>query len=319
MRTQSIAAYKNPLGADSQIIKQTFLAARNSPAKRIAFVAGLHGDEMEGVYICHLLVRYLRQLKAADPGAFLGEVHVYPAVNPSATNNGTRLWPFFSVDMNRLMGPGKSHALAQSAAHELLEDIKASADLVVDLHAGNQQLMELPQIRIIKDCEKKLLPLARLCNVDVVWVHPAADVLRMALGYNLNQAKIPALVLETGVGLRINPQTCEQLFRGMVHLMRETGILSVDQDPNINQPLIVHPSEVYQIQAKRAGLFISQVRLGERMNKGDKVGEVVDPVHGEVLEEIRLPFSGLIFTLREHPLAYEGSLLVRMALDGRDL
>lgn len=317
MQTRSIVAYKNPLGGEIQIIKQTFPAAREKPAKRIAFLAGLHGDEIDGVYICHLLVQYLLKLKETNPAAFLGEIHVYPAVNPSAINNGTRLWPFFSVDMNRLMGPGKSHALAQSAAHELLDDIKSSADLAVDLHAGNQQLMELPQIRIIKDFEKKLLPLARLCNVNVIWTHPVADVLRMALGYNLNEAKIPTLVVETGVGLRIHQQFCLQIFRGMINLMHETGILSVAPDHPVTEPLIVNSTEVCQIQATRPGLFISHARLGQHMDKGGKVGEVIDPVHGEVLEEVHLPYRGLIFTLREHPLTYEGSLLVRMALDGR--
>lgn len=318
MNSKSIVAYKSPLGADIQVIKQTFLAARNKPTKRIALLAGLHGDEIEGIYICHLLVQYLRKLKATNPSAFLGEIHIYPAVNPPAINNGTRLWPFFSVDMNRLMGSGKSRSLAQSSAHELLEDIKASADLAVDFHAGNQQLMELPQIRIIKDFEKKLLPLARLCNVDVIWVHPPAEILRMALGHNLNEAKIPTLVVETGVGQRIHQPSCEQIFRGMINLLHATGIMSVVPDQPVSQPLIVNPSEVCQIQATRAGLFISHARLGQRLGKDSKIGEVIDPVHGEVLEEVYLPYSGLIFTLREHPLAYEGSLLARMALDGRD-
>ncbi len=315
MKTQNIASHKNPLGGSIEIIKQTFTSAQDKPVKRVSFVAGLHGDELEGVYLCHRIIATLRQLKATRPQAFRGEIHVYPAVNPAALGSATRLWPFFSVDMNRKMGDKNVASLPAEFARSLIEDLQASSDIVVDFHASNLHLKELPQIRIIEEFDKKLIPLAALCNMDVVWVHPSAPVFESTLGYNLNRKKIATLVVETGICLRIHQDYCEQIFQGMIHLLRQTGVLDLaDPSPEIKQPLLVHPKQVALVQAGHAGLFVSDVALGTQVQKGDALGTIVDAVRGEVLETVTFPAEGLLFTLREQPVTYQGAPLARIAL-----
>ena len=318
METRSVVSYKSPLGAPINIVKQTFSSARSKPVKSISFLAGLHGDELDGVYLCCLLLRYLRDLKATKPSAFLGEINIYPAVNPEAICNGSRLWPFFSVDMNRLMGAGKDNSLTVATSQELLADVKANSDLVVDFHASTQHLIELPQIRVIKEFERKLLPLAMQCNMDVIWIHPLAEVLELTLGYNLNRAGISTLVVETGTCLRINQQFCHQVFKGMLNLLQYTGILDEPPSQPVSRPIIVNPSQVGMVMANRSGLFLSRVWVGQQVFKGDKLGELIDPLRGEVLEEVVIPFYGQVFTLRELPLVYEGALLARVALEGEE-
>lgn len=39
---------------------------------------------------------------------------------------------------------------------------------------------------------------------------------------------------------------------------------------------------------------------------------MIDPLRGEVLEEILAQRSGLVFTLREYPFVREGALLLRI-------
>ena len=52
---------------------------------------------------------------------------------------------------------------------------------------------------------------------------------------------------------------------------------------------------------------------GERL-----LGTIVSPFSGDVLSEVRSPVDGILFTLREYPLVYEGSLMARvMARQGR--
>jgi len=303
------------LGGSIEIVKQTFSSVRDKPVKRVSFVAGLHGDELEGIYLCHRIIEALCQLKTTRPQAFQGEVHVYPAVNPQALGSVTRLWPFFSMDMNRKMGEKNDDSLPAGFARSLVEDLQASSDIVVDFHASNLHLKELPQIRIIEEFDKKLIPLAALCNMDVVWVHPSAPVFESTLGYNLNRKKIPTLVVEAGICLRIHQEFCEQIFQGMIHLLRQTGVLDLTDPPQkIKQPRLVHPKQVALIQANHAGLFISSMPLGAHVHKGDLLGKIVDTVRGEVLETVTFPADGFLFTLREQPVTYQGAPLARIAL-----
>ena len=211
METRTVVSYKSPVGGAVEIVKQTFPAQREKPVRRISFVAGLHGDELEGVFLCHRLIQYFHSLQETEPEAFQGDIHIYPAVNPQALRASSRRWPFFSVDMNRMMGSRGESSLPAKTSQDLLEDIKSCSDLAVDFHSSNLHLLELPQIRIIEGFDKKLIPLANQCNTDLIWIHPHSPVFETTLGYNLNRKKIPTLVIETGICLRIHPDYCDQL------------------------------------------------------------------------------------------------------------
>ena len=46
--------------------------------------------------------------------------------------------------------------------------------------------------------------------------------------------------------------------------------------------------------------------------RDDVLGRIVSPFEGTVLSEVRSPVDGMLFTLREYPLVYEGSLMARL-------
>ena len=317
MKTQTLLSRRSPLGSSLNIVKQTFSAHRGKPVQRVSFVSGLHGDEFEGPYLCHRLIHALRQIQETQPEIFQGEVHIYPAANPPALNHGTRLWPFYGSDMNRMMGPHPGASLPVQLSQELFEDLKKSSDLVVDIHASNLHLKELPQIRIIEEFSEELVPLALQTHTDIIWVHPMAGVFESTLGYNLNRLNIPTLVVETGICLRIERDFVDRLFHGMLRLLRHQGVLaSLPSDiPSAPVPQVVYPREVGQASAKHSGLFVSRVALGQRVGEDEIIGQILDPVEGVVLEDVTAPGNGLLFTLREQPAVHSGTLLIRVALD----
>jgi uncharacterized protein len=314
LQTQTISCYQTPSGQRVEILKQFFSSSRKRPSKRVAFVSGLHGNELEGIYICYLLTKYLKELKKSQPEAFLGEVHIYPAVNPQATDSATRLWPFLSIDFNRQFGISGGYTPAIKCSEELINNLKTSADIVVDFHASNLHLKETPQIRIIEGFHKKLIPLAIHCNVNLIWVHPSSDMFKSTLGYNMNQSKVPTLVVETGIALRINQTFSNSILLGMLNLLYQVGVLVTKKPPpSVNKPIIAHPSQVIPIHSKYAGLFIGHTDIKKNICKGEIIGEVVDAKNGETLQKTTATEDGFLFTMREHPLVYPGALLGRIS------
>ena len=314
LQIQKISCYKIPSGQRVEILKQFFPSSRKRPVKSVAFVSGLHGNELEGIYICYLLTKYLKELQKSQPEAFLGEIHIYPAVNPQATDNATRLWPFLSIDFNRQFGISEGNSPAINCAKELINNLKDSADIVVDFHASNLHLKETPQIRITEGFHKKLIPLAVHCNVNLIWVHPLSAMFKSTLGYNMNQSKVPTLVIETGIALRINQDFSNRILLGMRNLLYQVGVLATKKPPpTVSNPIIVHPSQVIPIHSKYAGLFIGHTDIKKNILKGEMIGEVVDAKNGKTLQEITATEDGFLFTMREHPLVYPGALLGRIA------
>lgn len=306
-------SYKTPLGHSVQIEKKTYGPVSGKPKNRLAIISGLHGDELEGIALCGRLVSYLSRLEKENPEAIRGQIEIYPTANPQSLASSQRLWPMSGLDMNRqFSGNGKS--LLSDISKRIIKDIVQNSDIAIDIHAGNLFLKELPQVRIIEGYDKKLIPLASQCNVDLIWVHPIADFFKLTLGFNLNKAKVRTIVIEAGVGARLDKAIGDQLFLGMIQFMRSIEVLDCGE-PAVQkkQPVLVNPDEVTMAVSNFSGFFVPEIILGEWIEKGSLVGKVISPNSGNVLEEIIASSNGLVFTLREYPMTYEGSVVARIA------
>jgi len=275
--------------------------------KRISIVTGIHGDELEGQYVCYELQRRINEQK----NQLTGIVDIYPAMNPLGIDSITRGIPAFDLDMNRLFPGNIDGNMTEYIAAGIMKDV-AGSDCVVDIHASNIYLTEIPQIRINELHADMLLPLAKHANVDFIWVHGASTVLEATFAHSLNSIGTPVLVVEMGVGMRLTREYGDQLVDGIFNLMKELGIWNGDTK-DVREPIIsTDPDDVYYLNASASGLFVPEVKHGATLNEGDLVGRIVDPLCGEVLDEVRAPNGGMLFTIRDYPIVDEGSLMGRI-------
>lgn len=290
-------------------IQKNRLMPQNPPEemKRISIVTGIHGDELEGQYVCFELQRRIRE----QMDCLQGIVDVYPAMNPLGIDSITRGIPAFDLDMNRLFPGNIDGNMTEYLAAGIIEDV-AGSDCVLDIHASNLYLTEIPQIRINELHEERLLPMAMESNVDFVWVHGASTVLESTFAYSLNSIGTPVLVVEMGVGMRITKAYGDQLVDGIFRLMQTLGIWTGKVNA-VRKPIVSKdPEDVSYLNASVGGLFLPSVKHWEELKKGDLVGRIVDPLSGEVLDEVLAPVDGILFTIREYPIVDEGSLMGRL-------
>jgi len=275
--------------------------------KRISIVTGIHGDELEGQYVCYELQRRIQENK----DKLTGIVDIYPAMNPLGIDSITRGIPAFDLDMNRLFPGNIDGNMTEYLAAGIMEDVSGS-DCVVDIHASNIYLTEIPQIRINELHADTLVPLAKKANVDFIWVHGASTVLEATFAHSLNSIGTPVLVVEMGVGMRLTKEYGNQMIDGIFSLMKELGIWS-GEIAEIRTPMISKaPEDVSYLNATASGLFVPEVKHGVRLKEGDLIGKIVDPLEGKVLDEVRAPQGGMLFTIRDYPIVDEGSLMGRI-------
>lgn len=286
------------------MIKKNRIQYGNS-RKRICIVTGTHGDELEGQFVCYQLQKILNSRKDIN-----GIIDIYPSLNPLGMDSMNRKVPFFDLDMNRIFPGDKEGSLVESVAYDIVSDLKG-ADLVIDIHASNVYLKEIPQIRINETQADNLIDLAKHMNVDYIWIHSASTVLESTLAYTLNDMDTPTLVVEMGVGLRITEDYGNRLVDGILNTMKYLGMLT-DDVPNVKQPIISLDKNVNFLNAKYAGLFLPSTDHDNFVEKGMLIGQIVNPLNGEILDNIYSPCDGLLFTLREYPLVNEGSLIGRI-------
>ncbi|MDD7185008.1 MAG: M14 family metallopeptidase [Oscillospiraceae bacterium] len=275
--------------------------------KRISIVTGTHGDELEGQYICYALGKYLNE----NISRLNGTVDIYPALNPLGIDSITRGIPNYDLDMNRTFPGTESGTMPEMIAHEILEDIKGS-DICIDIHASNIFLREIPQIRISVPTAEMLVPYAKMLNVDFVWVHESATVLESTLAHSLNSSGTKTLVVEMGVGMRITKGYCSQLMNGIINLLVNLEILKDTDSPSVREPVISLDGAVGFVNSPSAGIFVPEASFGNIIEEGSIIGNVVNPLTAKITEQVTAPCSGLLFTLREYPVVYGGSLIARI-------
>ena len=167
--------------------------------------------------------------------------------------------------------------------------------------------------RINIDSADKLIPYARLLNLDFIWVHEAVTVLESTLAHSLNSASTPTVVVEMGVGMRINHKYGNRLVDGITNLMNKMEMWREEVSlPSINNPIVSVANEVVFINADKSGIFLTEIQNNIVVDKGQEIGMIVDPLTGDVLQEVTAPVHGLLFTIRAYPVVYQGSLIARI-------
>lgn len=278
-----------------------------SGLKRFSIVTGTHGDELEGQYVCYEVSRRIME----DIESLNGIVDVYPALNPIGIDSIERGVPGFDLDMNRIFPGNTGGSMIEHAAASIVQDLSGS-DMVIDIHASNLYLTEIPQARISELFRKELVPYAEKLNLDFIWVHSAATVLEATLAHSLNSIGTPTIVVEMGIGLRLTQAYGRQLTDGIFSLMEHMGMWTGGSiEPK--KPIVSRKNDdVAYLNAPVSGVFIQHIEHDSFAQKGDVIGEIVDPLKGRSLCKIKAPCTGLIFTLRDFPMVDEGSLLGRM-------
>ncbi|MCE9626037.1 MAG: succinylglutamate desuccinylase/aspartoacylase family protein [Deltaproteobacteria bacterium] len=292
-------------------LERTVFVGGSGP--KVAVVAGVHGDELEGLYVCRQLALWLEELAETRPQALLGRVELFPAMNPLGLDTLQRLVPVYDIDLNRNFPGNPEGIFPQRIAAAAMKALAGSA-LVIDIHASNIYLREIPQVRINQEFADTLVPMAQKMNLDVIWLHGAMTVLEATIAHSLNSSGVPCLVVEMGVGMRVTPAFTDQLVTGILHAWRDLGVLAADLPlpPLRHFPLLADDHNVHYLNADTSGLFIPSVQHWTTVKKGDLLGSIVSPFQGKVLSDVRSPVDALLFTLREYPLVYEGSLMARL-------
>jgi predicted deacylase len=249
------------------------------PGPTLCVVAGIHGDELNGVAIAR------RVVDESNPTRLLGSLVVVPIVNPHGFLNGSRYLPD-RRDLNRHF-PGRSRGSAASRiAHDFFERVVRRCDGVIDLHTGSFNRTNLPQIRA---------DLGEVQNLRLAWgfgtehvVHSVGEegTLRRAAG----EAGLAAVVYEAGEPLRFQPEKIELGVRGIRTLLESLGMLPGSATARRPQR---HYHRTQWVRADVSGIYIPTVKLGQRVERGQPLAQVTDPFSSR-RSEIHAPRDGRV-------------------------
>ncbi|MGH7288069.1 MAG: M14 family metallopeptidase, partial [Myxococcota bacterium] len=112
----------------------------NTPGPTLCFVAGVHGDELNGIEI----VREV--FEAIAPRNLSGMLIGVPVANVHGLRRSSRYLPD-QRDLNRFFPGHPGGSSASRIANALFEGVVGDCDALVDFHTGSFQRTNLPQVR----------------------------------------------------------------------------------------------------------------------------------------------------------------------------
>lgn len=279
-----------------------------NPGPHVLLIAGVHGDEYEPMEACN-------QLHERLEGQLLkGKVSFIANANPSAYQAGSR-YGDDGLDMARICPGNSEGSSSEKAAFQVSEIIK-TADYLVDMHTGGvlYDIYPLAGYMLHKDSGilKKQRQMALAFGLPVVWgTDPLPNGRTLSVA---RDAAVPAIYLEYGGGTGYRKHVSDAYMAGFLNLLRSFNMVAGEAQASQKDTYWVEdirPDSGYlqgKMPSPADGIFISEVQPGKQVKKGDKWGEIVDPVSDE-RTAVFAEEDGLAFLLRNVVKVKKGDAL----------
>lgn len=268
----------------------------------LLLLAGMHGDEINGMEIVRRVIR-----KGWNkPNA--GTIVCIPVFNVFGYLNVKRELPD-GRDLNRCFPGTKNGSLASQFAYQFMKDIAPNVDLVIDFHTGSAQRSNIAQIRCLINDPVSM----ELANV----FHPPFIVHSAYIGKSIREAmnkrgkKI--LLFEGGKTNSIDQKIVEEGLAGVQRVLVHLGMKSFKTlEAPEETPVIIGSSK--WLRAPNSGVFQPTITNGEKVEVGTILGMVCDP-YGEIEKKIKSPMKGYIICVNEAPLVNKGDAVFHIGVE----
>ena len=272
--------------------------ARKGPVMFLS--AAVHGDEIQGVEIIRRVLRH-----PALTG-LSGTLLAVPIVNAFGFLNHSRYMPD-RRDLNRSFPGSDRGSLASLLADLFMREVVLRSQYGIDLHTAGLHRSNLPQIRVAPD-EPELVELAEAFGAPVILISKLRDGTLRQCARDRN---VKVLLYEGGEALRFDEVAIRAGVLGILRVMKTLGMIAAADIIKSKVPPAYSISSTW-LRAPEGGILRATKTVGERVVKGETVGEISDPL-GENTTPVLCDEGGIIIGRTNLPVVNRGDALYHVA------
>ena len=285
-----------PLTMGPMLQLPLLIARGANPGKTIVVLAGVHGDEYEGMWAAREL------FKSLDPAEMSGNYVSVPVCNPPAFAARNRESPLDGRNLARVFPGNPGGTMTERIAALLLDQVLPLADFLIDLHSsssvgGMPLLVGFPEMG--GEQQRVAFEAAERFGTPVIWGHPV-----MTVGRTLSEPHkwgVPWLYTESPSGSWLDYGFARVYADGVRNVMRYLGIVPGDAPVKPNLLRISGEGDTdAALTSPVAGFLRSEVQLLDHVSEGKVLG-VVEDLAGRTLHIIRAPRAGIVIMQHMSP------------------
>ena len=271
----------------------------------VAILAGIHGDEYEGVIAALALAREL-------PGELLsGTVKIVSPAHPAAWQSCSRISPIDDANLARVFPGSKNGSATEQVAHAITEQVIKHADVLIDLHSAGTNF-DMPFLCGFNAganswCQESER-LANVFNADFTWHHNGAPNYGRSLTVAYEQ-QIPSIYVEGHGGRSIRKTDLDGYKAGVRRVLQDLKMIPtaprvardtirVAGDGNTDAGLV----------ASESGYLVTRVNVGDLVSNGDVIAEIID-ISGVILSTLLAVQNSYVMLLRRDARVHVGDTI----------
>lgn len=273
------------------------VARSKQPGPTLLLMAGLHGDEINGIDIIRRILDH--DLHIPD----VGTVITIPILNIFGFIHFSREVPD-GKDVNRSFPGTNSGSLASKVAYTLMTEIIPHIDYGIDLHTGGASRTNYPQIRAVLE-DETTKQLADWFQAPITMNAPLID---KSLRWAAAAEGKHIIVYEAGESLRFDQFAIQQGVNGILRVMHQLGMRNNAPNPDESTQFV---QKTTWRRATASGLWIHKVQPGDTVDKNQRLGYITGP-YGDFKVDIISPQAGIIIGLNNMPVVNKGDALAHL-------
>jgi len=270
--------------------------------------AAVHGDEVNGVEVLR------RVVTSVEPGQLRGMLIVVPVANVAGFVQHQRRNPLDEEDMNRVW-PGKASGQAsQHIAYDLYQQAIHYADYVIDLHTANSNTA----LHIVYGHgDEASQNIAEAFGLNVLLEEEVTEDLKQSrftgkLRNFLTSQGIAAITPELGGNNCFEEEHIRLGAQGVINVMKYLAMLEGAMELPAQPPITLFGSHLDRVWAAQGGIWVSNVKAGDRVSENQPLGQIYSIRTFEVVEYLKAPYDGYVLGTSDVPIVNMGDALVNI-------
>ena len=277
--------------------------------KSLCIVGSMRGNEVQQLYCCSQLVKKFRQLEEERRIRPDVKILIIPCCNPYSINTQKRFWTIDNTDINRMFPGYDLGETTQRIADGIFSQIK-DYEYGIQFTSFYMPGEFIPHVRLMDEGYSDVLTAMKFGMPYVVkrTVRPYDTA---TLNYNWQVWNTKAYSLYTSTTSRIDKKSAGQAVLSILRFCKSVGFVKYQENGD-HPSIIISDKELISVRTAKSGIFEPLVKVGDSVDEGTPLAEIINPYDGSVMETLYAPRRGTLFFMHSDPITYAETAVIKM-------
>ncbi|WP_029319018.1 M14 family metallopeptidase [Butyrivibrio sp. AE3004] len=277
--------------------------------KSLCIVGSMRGNEVQQLYCCSQLVKKFRQLEEEGRISPNVKILIIPCCNPYSMNTQKRFWTIDNTDINRMFPGYDLGETTQRIANGIFSQIK-DYDYGIQFTSFYMPGEFVPHVRLMDEGYSDIKTALKF-GLPFVVKRTVRPYDTATLNYNWQVWDTKAYSIYTSTTSRIDKKSAGQAVLSILRFCKSLGFVKYHEKGE-HLTKVISDKELISVRTAKPGIFEPLVKVGESVDEGTPLADIINPYDGSVMETLYAPRDGTLFFMHSDPITYAETAVIKM-------